>query len=46
MIEYAKQKQSHAAQVFEKPEVKKDYIINKEENDEYLYVQVVPPQKE
>lgn len=26
--------------------MKKDYLINEEENDEYKYVQVIPPPKE
>lgn len=38
MLEYNKQKKANGAQVFEKPEIKKDYIINEEENDEYKYI--------
>jgi hypothetical protein len=43
MLEYAKQRKGGENQVFEKPEMNKDYIVSTEDNDEYRFVQITPP---
>lgn len=46
LMDYSRQRKLGENQVFEKPEVKKDYIVNTEENDDFKYVQIVPPPKD
>lgn len=46
LMDAALQRKTHKSQVYEKPEEKKDYIINTEDNDDFKYVQIVPPPKE
>jgi hypothetical protein len=38
MLEYSRQRKAGENQVFEKPEMNKDYIVTSEDNDEYRFV--------
>jgi hypothetical protein len=46
MLEYARQRKGGENQVFEKPEMNKDYVVSTEDNDEYRFVQITPPPRE
>ena len=46
MLEYERQRKAYQSQVYERPEDKKDYLIESEENDDYKFVQITPPPKD